>query len=90
MSEKIIALRNIFYKGFLVGLAYYIFITLLYVFNKPFFVSIMANYYMVDAKDTYILCGYYLGAIELFIGCFLLIPALTLHLVSCTCKKDKK
>lgn len=86
MYENVVFFRNLFYKGFFIGLLYYILLTLGYLFNKGFFVDIMTKYYVIEAKDAYILCGYYLGAIEVILGMLFLIPALTLHCASCRLK----
>ena len=89
MHEKVVFMRNLFYKGFFVGLLYYAAVTAGYLLNIEWFADIMAKYYMIEPKDTYILCGYYLGAIEVILGMLFLVPALTLHLASCMCKKEK-
>lgn len=82
MQDKVIVLRDIFFKCFIVSFIYYILLTLLYLLKMDWFINIMNNYYKIQPHDTQILCGYYLGAVEIVTFNLLLIPAIGLSWVS--------
>ena len=82
MKEKVVLLRNIFYKCFAVSFIYYMLITAFYLIKMDWFVDIMNNYYKIGPHDTQVLCGYYLGLVEIITFNFLLVPAIGLHWAS--------
>lgn len=87
MRDKVVFLRNTFFKIFLVSFIYYICITLLYIFKLDFFTGIMNTYYKISPQDTQLLCGYYLALVEIITFNLFLIPAIGLHWASRSLKK---
>ncbi len=90
MQEKVILLKEIFCKTFVVSLIYYILITILYLYKIDWFVHILNTYYRVNVQDAYMLCGQYMSAVEIITMNLLLIPAIGLYWVSKTFKKEDK
>jgi len=90
MLEKIIIIRNIFYKCFLISLVYFIFVSLFYMFNKEWTVNLSTGLYNISKDDLYLLMVYFLGWMKMFIFYVFLIPALALHWTANQLKKDQK
>lgn len=86
MQDKVILLRNIFFKCFIVSFIYYVLITFLYLFKMDWCVNLMNTYYKINPRDTQVLCGYYLGAVEIITFNLFLIPTIGLYWASITLK----
>ena len=90
MLDKIIVLKKLFLKGFILSLIYYIAITIFYILAKDWFVNILDRYYGISPRDGLIMCGYYLSLVEIITINLLLIPALALHWLTHCLKKEQK
>ena len=90
MLEKIILIRNIFYKCFLISFVHFIFASLFYMFNKEWAANFSANLYNINKHDFYLILIYFLGWMKMFIFYVFLVPALALHWTAFNLKKDQK
>jgi len=90
MLEKIVIIRNLFYKCFLISLIYFIFVSLFYFFNKEWAVSFSTGLYNISKDNLYLLIVYFIGWMKMFTFYVFLVPALALHWTSCELKKEQK
>lgn len=91
MLDKIVVLKKLFFKGFILSLIYYIALTILYILGgKDWLVNILDKYYGINPHDGLIMCGYYLSLVEIITINLLLIPALALHWLTHCLKKEQK
>jgi len=90
MLDKVVLVRNIFYKCFLLGFVCTIISFLFYLFNPALLIRLMKTYYGIEAKDAAILFGYYFILVRIVLIYLMLIPALALHWTSHILKKAGK
>lgn len=90
MLEKIIIVRNVFYKCFLISLVYFIFVVLFYIFNKEWAANYSSNLYNISKENLYLLIVYFIGWMKIFTFYVFLVPALALHWTVYMLKKEQK
>ncbi|HBG49646.1 MAG TPA: hypothetical protein DDW90_09135 [Cyanobacteria bacterium UBA9971] len=90
MLEKIILIRNLFYKCTLISFVYFIFVSLFYMFNKEWAANFSANLYNINNENFYLILIYFLGWMKIFTFYVFLVPALALHWTAYKLKKDQK
>lgn len=90
MLEKIIIFRNLFYKAFLISLVYYIFVALIYIFQKDWAMHITMRFYDVNKESLSLLILYFIGWMKMFTFYIFLVPALALHWTGNCLKKAQK
>ena len=79
MTDIIILIRNIFYRTFLIGLAFYLVSIVFWLIAKDSAAGIMSAMFGVSRQDIYQLTIYFIGWMKGIIFIFFLIPALALH-----------
>ena len=90
MLEKIIIIRNIFYKCFLISLIYFLFVALFYVFNKNWTINYTTSLYGISKENISLLVVYFIGWMKMFAFYVFLVPALALHWTAAVLKKEQK
>ncbi|OGH96668.1 MAG: hypothetical protein A2039_04630 [Candidatus Melainabacteria bacterium GWA2_34_9] len=90
MLEKIILIRNIFYKCFLISFVYFIFVSLFYMFNKEWAANLSVHLYNLNKENFYLFIIYFIGWMKMFTFYVFLVPALALHWTANVLKKEQK
>lgn len=79
MLEKVILIRNIFYKLFFMGFLFYVFTAAFLLLNNTWTVNIIVNNFHLIRPEAYFLIAYFIGWAKMIIILFFLFPALALH-----------
>lgn len=79
MIDKVIIVRDIFYKCFILGFLFTLINVLIYKINPNMFLSMIKTYYNMEANDAALMIGYYFILIRIILFYFTLIPGLALH-----------
>jgi hypothetical protein len=78
-KDGIIILRNVFYKGFFIGLFFLVIATIIYMPCKCFLAAIYQEGFGIRADIYYNLWVGFIGLIKTILIFFFLVPALALH-----------
>lgn len=79
MLENIIIIRNIFYKFFLVGFAFYILTATFLLCYNEWVINLITKIYHLTRPEINLLIACFIGETKMIIVFFFLIPALGLH-----------
>lgn len=89
MLEKIILIRNIFYKLFFMGFLFYVFTAVFLLLNNVWAVNIIINNFHLIRAEAYFLIAYFIGWAKMIVILFFLFPALALHWTGNCLKKSQ-
>lgn len=81
-KEKLILLRNIFYKCFFIGLLFFVLAILLYMPCKCFLANLYQKGFGIPVSVYYNMWVSFLGLIKTILVFLFLVPALAIHSVS--------
>lgn len=90
MLEKIILIRNIFYKLFFIGFLFYVFTVVFFLLNNVWAVNIIVNNFHMIRAEVYFLIAYFIGWAKMVLIMFFLMPALALQWTGYSLKEDNK
>lgn len=91
LEQIIIIIRNILYRAFLIGFAFYIFTFLFWIGLQDWSISYVGRFFAGISRQEIILAMiYFIGWMKLIVIYIFLIPALALHWTASQLKKDRK
>ena len=90
IKERLIILRNIFYKCFFIGLFFFIVAVLLYMPCKCFLATTYQTVFGIKAEAYYNMWASFAGLIKTILVFLFLVPALAIHSVIHGYKKNSQ
>lgn len=91
MIDTIILIRNIFYRAFVIGLAFYIFTFVFWMLFKEWTINYAISLFAgITKHEIIMLMIYSISFMKAFTFYGFLIPAVALHWTGNTLKKEKK
>lgn len=79
MIENLTLIRNILFKWFIIGIAYYLLVVLIYIFCKEFYADMMDTLFLIEPEESYELMVSFIAMIKISLILLGLFPVLALH-----------
>ncbi len=90
MIENLTLIRNILFKWFIMGVAYYLLVVLIYIFCKDFYADMMEMLFMIEPEESYEIMVSFIAMIKISLILLGLFPVLALHWTIKTLPQETK
>ncbi len=79
MIENLTLIRNILFKWFIIGIAYYLPVVLIYIFCKEFYADMMEMFFAINPEDSFEIMVSFIAMLKISLILLGLFPVIALH-----------